>query len=334
MKFWAVLTLFASARGAVVATDSPASVIGRANPYVAPFQTTVHPFGSPPANICAYESGPQKAENAIVLIAGRGGGPHTMSVANEISKALLSAPELGYSLFEVRMRSSLGTYGSFGTAEDIEDISALVEYLRKLGREKIVLLGHSTGCQDIIKYSMLKDKVPSVDGFILQGPISDREAFEHVLVKRDEMDSYHKALEYAKLAAHDAQYRAGDDILGWMPRWFMPEVIRNTPFTISRFHSLLNVGGGDDLFSSDLSSKAVSKVWTSLAKPAMVLHSGKDELVPDFVNKEELISEWKAAAGSKVSDLSGVIPDADHVISESGPAAWFCDRVVKFLQAL
>ncbi|KAL1897005.1 hypothetical protein Cpir12675_002530 [Ceratocystis pirilliformis] len=333
MKFWAVFTLFSFARGAAIVTESLAPVIEPASPYMVPFKTTVHPFGSPPSHICAYESGPQAAKNAIVLIAGRGGGPHTMSVANEISNALLSAPELGYSLFEVRMRSSLGSYGSSGTAEDVEDISALVEYLRSLGRKRIVLLGHSTGCQDIIKYSMLKDEVPSVDGFILQGPISDREAFERILVKPGEMENYQKALKYAQIAANDAKYRAGDAFLDWMPRWFMPEVIRNTPFTISRFHSLASVGGDDDLFSSDLSPDAVSKVWTSLAKPAMVLHSGKDELVPDFVDKEALISKWKAA-GSKVSALSGVIPNADHVISEAAPAAWFCDRVLKFLQTL
>lgn len=43
------------------------------------------------------------------------------------------------------MRSSYTGFGFSSLANDAEDISALVTYLRELGKEKIVLLGSSTG---------------------------------------------------------------------------------------------------------------------------------------------------------------------------------------------
>ena len=41
----------------------------------------------------------------------------------------------------------LNGFGTSSLAEDVEDISALVEYLRSIGKKKIILHGHSTGCQ-------------------------------------------------------------------------------------------------------------------------------------------------------------------------------------------
>ncbi|PHH50793.1 UPF0613 protein PB24D3.06c [Ceratocystis fimbriata CBS 114723] len=294
---------------------------------MAPFQVTVHPFDSPTPDSCAYESGSQDAENAIIVIGGLGGGPHTLGVARKISDTLLNAPELSYSLFEIRMRSSFNSYGHSSLQQDAADISALVDYLRLIGRKKIVLLGHSTGCQDIMMYNKLKDKVTSVDGFILQGPVSDRQAFMYVTVKPEEMETYKKAIIYAR--NKDAEGKG----LEWMPRSMMPEVMRDTPFTVYHFLSLVDVGGDDDFFSSDLSLDAVSEIWTSLTKPAMVLHSGEDEFVPKFVNKEGLISKWKAIE-PLVSPLSGVIPGADHAVSKPVSAEWYCNRIVDFLGSL
>jgi hypothetical protein len=43
----------------------------------------------------------------------------------------------------------------------------------------IVLMGHSTGSQDVIHYLSSTAPVPPVEGGIMQGPASDREHFEH-----------------------------------------------------------------------------------------------------------------------------------------------------------
>jgi len=52
-------------------------------------------------------------------------------------------------------------------------------YFRKIGKfGKIVLMGSSTGCQDVMEYLTGANaaKRPRIDGGILQAPVSDREA--------------------------------------------------------------------------------------------------------------------------------------------------------------
>lgn len=58
---------------------------------------------------------------------------------------LEQSPQLNYSLWEFRMRSSFSGFGYSSLANDVEDVAALVQYLRKIGKEKIVLMGVSTG---------------------------------------------------------------------------------------------------------------------------------------------------------------------------------------------
>ncbi|KAK1021332.1 hypothetical protein LTR33_018487, partial [Friedmanniomyces endolithicus] len=84
---------------------------------------------------------------------------------------------------------SLGSAGnSWGTssiAQDALDIAKIVAYFRSLrpakgekGRGKVVLMGHSTGCQDCMEYFVGANSShrPAVEGVILQAPVSDREA--------------------------------------------------------------------------------------------------------------------------------------------------------------
>jgi pimeloyl-ACP methyl ester carboxylesterase len=58
---------------------------------------------------------------------------------------MLERSALDYSIWEFRMRSSYSGFGYSSLANDVEDVAALVQYLRGLGKEKIVLMGSSTG---------------------------------------------------------------------------------------------------------------------------------------------------------------------------------------------
>jgi len=115
----------------------------------ASFPVVVHPYRSPTGTkCCAYELSPASGSNALVFIGGLGDGPHTVSYIRTIASKLEStAADLGYSVFEIRMTSSFNGYGHSRLSDDVKDVSALVSYLRGLGKEKIVLMGHSTGCQ-------------------------------------------------------------------------------------------------------------------------------------------------------------------------------------------
>lgn len=116
-------------------------------PSTKPFPTIVHPFDSPAGNACAYESGLSDARNSLVFIGGLFDGPNTVPYPRAIARRLESHPELSYSVFEFRLRSSFTGFGFQRLADDVEDTSALVKYLRSIGKEKVVLIGHSTGCQ-------------------------------------------------------------------------------------------------------------------------------------------------------------------------------------------
>ena len=91
--------------------------------------------------------GNTSSRNAFVFIGGLGDGPHSTPFIWTIAKSLEKATDLGYSVFECRLRSSFSGFGHSSLANDVHDISALVKYLRSIGRERVVLMGHSTGCQ-------------------------------------------------------------------------------------------------------------------------------------------------------------------------------------------
>lgn len=111
------------------------------------FTTTVHPFPSPTSHACAYEIGPRNAINSLVFIGGLGDGPHTVPYPRAIAKRLEEDPGLGYSVFEFRLKSSFAAFGFSRLVDDVADIAALVKYLRSIGKERVVLMGHSTGSQ-------------------------------------------------------------------------------------------------------------------------------------------------------------------------------------------
>ena len=114
---------------------------------LAPYQVLVHPYRAPERGTCAYERGNSTAKNAVIFIGGLGDGPHSVSYVGAVASRLSTERSLEYSLFEMRLRSSFNGYGTSSLAADVEDISALVKYLRSIGRERVVLFGHSTGCQ-------------------------------------------------------------------------------------------------------------------------------------------------------------------------------------------
>lgn len=67
-------------------------------------------------------------------------------------------------------------YTNFGTSSldvDVEEMSKLVALLRP-SHKTIVIMGHSTGSQDVLHYLLNKT---GVDGGIMQAPVSDREHF-------------------------------------------------------------------------------------------------------------------------------------------------------------
>ncbi|KAH6642142.1 hypothetical protein C7974DRAFT_350419 [Boeremia exigua] len=293
-----------------------------------PFSVIVHPLRSPTephAYSCAYERGNTSSRNALVYIGGLTGGLHTaVELMHHLLLALEDA-ELGYSIWESRMRSSYAGWGYSSLENDAEDIAALVNYLIGLGKKRVVLLGSSTGCQGCMKYIKALEKgAPKVDAYILQAPTSDRETAKMLMPP----DFYRRTLEFSK----DLIGIGNAD--GIMPRDLIPDVF-TSPISAYRWHSLIAKGGDDDYFSDDVDDTVLAKTFGHINKPTLIMPSENDEMMPPFFSKRELLRKWIQASPKRiVSQLSDVVPQADHTLSSTESRRWFADRVVRFLGSL
>lgn len=201
---------------------------------------------------------------------------------------------------------------------------------------KIVLLGHSTGAQDVLRYLLSpgfgETNRPRVDGVMLQGCVSDREAMLMSLAHED----------YDRLNARASEYvrdGRGEDVL---PRELSAKAFPAVTLCARRWLSLASPGPGhegeDDMFSSDLPDERLAATFGKVGAtgvPVCILYGGADEYVPGFVDKEALVGRWVRAVregGGRVDEGSGVVGGMGHTMAEGGKGREeFLRRVVGFL---
>ena len=128
------------------------------------FPLLAHDYGSALVpHACVYEllprqdrgaAGHREAANALVFIGGLGDGPHTVPAIRAVAARLHEGPDGSdgssdcWSVFEVRLNSSFGQWGFASLRDDVREVGEVVSYLRDgLGKKRVVLMGHSTGCQ-------------------------------------------------------------------------------------------------------------------------------------------------------------------------------------------
>ena len=128
-----------------------------------------------------------RSRKGVIYVHGLCGSIHAGKRLESLANAVLSA---GYSLLVFNNRG-FGMINSFrkttkkngwlvagGSAESFKDsridISAAVNFLKKRGCRKIVLIGSSTGCQKSIYY-LANRPDRSVKGLILLAPVNDTE---------------------------------------------------------------------------------------------------------------------------------------------------------------
>ena len=107
--------------------------------------------------------------------------------------------------------------------------------------------------------------------------------------------------------------------------------MRSSPLTQNLFRLSLN-SGNDDYFSSDIDDTKLAATFGRINKPTMIMPSENDEMIPSAVNKRVLLQRWvKASPSDLVSQLSDLVPGADHTLSAIEAQQWFSERVVRFL---
>ena len=203
-------------------------------------------------------------KNFLLFIGGLGDSILTVPYPSRIAESL--PPTWG--LVEVMISSSATAFGCGSLKRDADEIAECVKYFRSINPDgKVVLMGHSTGCQDLMQYltgdanklhSKFEDerqerddagKRPRVHGAILQAPVSDREGIE---VTGYDKNIFQQAITLAESWVKDGK---GEDCLplGLTNQFFGP-----IPVNATRFLSLTLPGGDDDFFSSDLSDEMLA----------------------------------------------------------------------------
>lgn len=249
--------------------------------------------------------------NLLIFIGGLGDQVQTVPYVEPLSRALNSE---NWGVVEILTQSSGSSWGTGSISRDALDIAKAVTYFKeKYKPEKIAIQGHSTGCQDVIYYLTQGDvsSRPFVNGAILQASVSDREAF----LKSNNSEFYKESLDYAK--ARYSEICKDAALTEIVPEKYYKKFF-GTPISVYRWLALFDVRGQDDYFSSDLTAEDFAKTFGKIdeygkTNKLLVAYSGKDEFVPDFVNKEDLMSNFKAATSPHIwSKHSAVIAGASH----------------------
>jgi hypothetical protein len=201
-------------------------------------------------------------------------------------------------------------------------------------------------------------KRPAVDGAIMQAPVSDREAIHWVLEKgigdkaaSDCRAAYDQLIVIAQDAARSGH--ASDTLL---PLHITAQLgyPSTHPVSCRRFLSLVspdspNTPQEDDLFSSDISEEQLNTTFGMIQKQALlrykllVMPSGADQAVPDWVDKPAVLARWKKAVDHDGqyqiwdAENSGPIPNASHALSnddQAEPREYLVGKVQNYLKGL
>lgn len=268
----------------------------------------------------AFEFGNNRAKSTkcVVFIGGLGDGLLTVPYLSSLNDAL---GQVDFTLFQALLSSAYRGWGLSSLDRDARELKQLVQYLKEQeGYQTVFLMGHSTGCQDSIHFSLLNPDV--ADGIILQAPVSDRESLALVLgqAKVDELNK----------EAERLRSLYGDDYL--LPNEFKKACF-NTPVSVFRWLSLAQRGGQDDYFSSDLPDEELKQTFGKLTKPVLVLFSERDQYVPQSVDKLKLIKRWESAVDPKVRSGFHIVKNGCHNLQSLESFAEFTALVASFVKA-
>lgn len=239
-------------------------------------------YGIKPAHT-AFVSGAHTRH--VLLIGGLGDG---MLLADYVPVLAERLDKISWSLVQPLLSSSLNGWGVGSLDEDASEIAMLARFLTsEMQSQEFVLLGHSTGCQDAVRYlntsqsrvthpdaEVTQPEYPQPKGVILQAPVSDR----------DWLAQQPHSEQRLNLCTEMIASGCGEDIA------FRDDGV---PMTARRFYSLAADDGDDNMFSSTFDiAQQKEAVRGILDTPTLWLFSGQDEFVPSGVDKQALRSMY------------------------------------------
>lgn len=270
----------------------------------------------PARKLSAFRCGPKEARADVVLLGGLSDGllpvPWTIDLANRLEK-------LGMGVVQPVLTSSLTGWGIGSLDRDAEEVEALLGVLQAPG---VVLLGHSTGCQDSV-HALWRERVKErAVGAVLQAPVSDRPGY-------DEADREGEMLAFARRCVDSGR---GDEL---MPKGAEQEtgdlMVPRMPVTAFRYSSLAGRMGQDDYFSHDLTREEMEERVGHIDCPLLLAPSEQDECVPEGVDQREIMDLLRSCVRSPEKCTVSVIEGGDHALSSSQAQSNFLSALEDFL---
>ncbi|KAJ5760759.1 hypothetical protein N7520_007915 [Penicillium odoratum] len=318
--------------------------------------------------LVAFEfTSPEKPNkpNSLIFVGGLTDGFSTVPYVAPLAKVLEPTE---WSVFSILLSSSYNGFGVSSLDLDVEEIAQCVQFIRKLKGEsgKVVVMGHSTGSQDVMHYLYSPNPLsknsdfdislkyltrPKLDGAIIQAPVSDREAVKH-LIKTSHRPNEAQSAYDELVSAAKRQPWTEDKVESILPMNLtgLLGLPGDAPLSARRFLSLVSPDSPqnpaqDDLFSSDLTDKRHQETFGQIGSRGilsskskfLVLYSGNDEYCPPWVDKEALLQRWQQAteAGGVSWDAEngGIVHGAIHNADGNGQED-LIGRVARYLQSI
>jgi hypothetical protein len=298
--------------------------------------------------------------NKLIVIGGLSDGllpvPYLSDLYEEVCGTVndVDVPTSSWSVVQPTLQSSYSGFGHGSLQRDCDEIVELIEYLstHRNGR-RFALLGHSTGCQDLVYFWKHAKSAANFDKsniklLILQAPVSDREG-----VEASDSDLQSK-IKNAEMLVEAGQ---GDEMVPRSYFW--------TPLTAQRFLDLHQKGGRDDFFSSDFTDDELDGLLSHISDPksidgtkdsnngkspfrVLVAYSGEDEYVPSHVDKKLLTERLVNAMNAHVRKDDGTdekekqlvahglfLPTGNHNLSKNPEdARLFVEKVSEMIKTI
>eukprot|EP00037_Helgoeca_nana_P012034 m.108479 g.108479 ORF g.108479 m.108479 type:complete len:344 (+) comp21218_c0_seq1:160-1191(+) len=257
----------------------------------------------------------QARRGVVVLVPGLTDGllcPR--SYAADLAKAAVAG---GWAFVQPVLSSSYLGYGTASLDTDVDELDTLLDSPQLANDAAVVLVGHSTGCQDAVHYLKLGRHRQRVKCVILQAPCSDREAMIAEATSNGSLPQLNQSIAAAEASVADGD---GDQL---MPR--STPGTYGSPITAERFHSLSGRMTVDDMFSSDLTDVELATKLGHIGDVECKLHvvySGSDEFQPSHIDKPAHAARLCAASRSPQASWA-IIEGASHALDHPDHAAKF-----------
>ncbi|MCJ1385319.1 hypothetical protein MMC17_008441 [Xylographa soralifera] len=272
--------------------------------------------------------------HTLLFIAGLSDGLHTVPFTVPLARSLPPS----WRFVQPLLSSSYAGWGTSSLDRDVQELVQCINYILTLRpKGKIVMIGHSTGCQDIMHYLLsplgkAEAPRPQLAGGILQAGVSDRESMVMLLPT----DLYNSSVRLAQ--SYVKEGRAEDVLPMAAIAGFM-----NVPISASRWLALASPppahDGEDDYFSSDLPYDRLKETFGRIGSTGthiQILFGERDQYVPRSVDKKRMVEKWERVirgGGGVVDKDSGIVMGANHNLDNASEEVIqnLVGRVIGFL---